>query len=390
MKLLQQKNYNKDLARALSDSFEITATGLYLLEITASARSWWQNTVTMRSFLKKDSLTVLLDNKLIIPLQKKKLLAEDFWNGNILKGHDQTVYVVMALDVGTHSLSFTVHSGPFLDHMALYRIDNQEIEFKNLKPKKRDRIPWLIFLLNESISISSLAISATTEKQHGNDDNDLRLSLDGTIIKNESAKSHRDWFWCGKILNGTSKKFQKHFDNNASPTRINLDADGTPIIDSLIITVSQKKAQHQLFTIKDVRPYTHKGTNGKENYNRFDQEIVDAVNHWNKEFDDEYPPPEQLHPNLVKAMIYIESRMGYFESNGYPSYPDVMQVADPDNPAIYALNKRRDKNGRLEIEYVWKQGEIVELDYKGKASGESSHESIVWGTRWLYHKAQRG
>lgn len=390
MKLIQQNEYKKELIQAFSDSFKIDVSGLYVFAITASARSWWQNTKTMRSFLNKDNLTILLDNRPIIPFQKKKLHADDLWNGNILKGHDQTVYGVVHLDAGTHSLSFIAHGKPILDHITLFRSENQEIELKKLKPEKRDRIPWLIFIFNESVSLSSLTIKAAAEKHRGDDDDDLRLSLNGDIIKNDGSHTHRDWYWCGKDLKGISKTFQKNFDKDALTTRIDLDADGAPVIEMLTLMVSSKETLTPLFTVKDVRTYVVKGAHGREDYNRFDQEIVDAVNQWNTEFDDEYPPPEPLHPNLVKALIYIESRMGYFETNGYPSFPDVMQVADPDNPAIHTLNNDgwRDKKGRLAQEREWKSGAVTIVDYKGRAQGATSKESILYGVRWLYHCAQ--
>ncbi len=253
----------------------------------------------------------------------------------------------------------------------------------------RDRIPWLVFIGANSISLSTFSITATAEKRQ-QDDDDLRVSIDSAIIKNDSTNAHHDWYWCEKILKGAPKIFKKDFDKNVSPIRIDLDADGTPVINTLEITVSSKETRPLIFTAKDVRPYTFKGVNDREDYNRFDTEIVDAANHWNLAFNDRYPPPELLHPNLVKAMIYVESRMGYFETGGYPSYPDVMQVANPSNPAIHALNNDgwRNTKGVLAQEREWKDGAIATLDYKNSANGMSSGESILWGTRWLYHCAQ--
>lgn len=142
---------------------------------------------------------------------------------------------------------------------------------------------------------------------------------------------------------------------------------------------------------KKLRLYTYRGVSGKEDYNRYDSIIQKVVARWNKEFcDDRYPPDEPLDPNLVKAMIYIESRMGYFQSSDYPAYPDVMQIADSRNPAIHTLNNDGWKNekGVRARESEWSMGSISTLDYRGKANGASPKESILWGARWLYHRAQ--
>ncbi|MBI4272447.1 hypothetical protein HY621_01180, partial [Candidatus Uhrbacteria bacterium] len=238
----------------------------------------------------------------------------------------------------------------------------------------------------EGISLSSLSITAKAPRS-GKDDDDLKLLIYVVTEKNTDTKAHRDWYWCGKVLKGEGKKFQKDFSDNDLPTRIDLAADGKPVIARLMIVL---KKRHHLFTLNDVKTYSYKGLSGHEDYNRFNTDILHAVNLWNAEFDDDYPPPEPLHPNLVKAMCYIESGIGYFETRGYPSLPDVMQIANPDNPAIHTLNNDgwKSKKGILAQEREWKVGGVTLLDLKGKANGASPEESILWGTRWLYHCAQ--
>ncbi|MDP2766905.1 MAG: hypothetical protein Q8O41_05575, partial [Candidatus Methanoperedens sp.] len=131
-----------------------------------------------------------------------------------------------------------------------------------------------------------------------------------------------------------------------------------------------------------VQQYIYKGINGNEDYNRFDKDIKEAVDYWNGVFaKQEYPPKELLDYNLVKAMIYKESRMGYYESEYYPAYPDIMQVGNEGDPALRTLN------GKLE-EWELIDGEEKQLNYYGKANANTPQDSIYWGIRWLYHKAQ--
>ena len=141
----------------------------------------------------------------------------------------------------------------------------------------------------------------------------------------------------------------------------------------------------------ELRPYNSRKSG--ENYNRFDTDIINAVNDWNNEFSkQDNPPPILLDPNLVKAMIYVESKMGYFETkkNAYPSYPDIMQVADPLNPAIYTLKNIFNPNpsvNKIATEYEIVNGEEILLEYK-EINIIQHKDSIYWGIRWLYHKAQ--
>jgi hypothetical protein len=123
-----------------------------------------------------------------------------------------------------------------------------------------------------------------------------------------------------------------------------------------------------------------------DKFNKYDEEIARAVGYWNGFFlSQRYPPPELLDPNLVKAMIYVESRLGYgISSTGHPSLPDIMQVGNPGDPALRVLNN--DKNKPTESEAY--SGRITAVDYKGDVRVTTSYESVHWGVRWLYHKAQ--
>jgi hypothetical protein len=139
------------------------------------------------------------------------------------------------------------------------------------------------------------------------------------------------------------------------------------------------------------RPQVYVSPN-KKDYNRFDTEITNAVGEWNDEFfNQEYPPLIPLDPSLVKAMIYVESVIGYGKQKHYPSYPDVMQVADPANDAIYALKNIFNSNPgkkKMATEYEVFNQQLKTLKYKD-ANGNSPERSIHFGVRYLYHLAQK-
>lgn len=113
---------------------------------------------------------------------------------------------------------------------------------------------------------------------------------------------------------------------------------------------------------------------------------IDTTLYWNDFFlTQECPPSKPLDPNLVKAMVYYETGMGYHEGPNDP-YPDVMQVGDPKNPAIGALlgetpaNEFIDRNNYGHISYSYPVGKTP--------NAETPAESIFWGVRYLYYRAQ--
>ncbi|MEK7607691.1 MAG: hypothetical protein AAB484_02075 [Patescibacteria group bacterium] len=137
----------------------------------------------------------------------------------------------------------------------------------------------------------------------------------------------------------------------------------------------EAKVQDEAIVIKK---YSYRSVNEDEDYNRYDDLIGEIVDYWNEEFSKEADtPPEFLDPNLVKAIMYQETRVGHDErKNGFV---DVMQVGYPGDPALPTL--------RGEFPEYWiHNGKEIPLKYDARI--ESVRDSIMWGVRWLYHKAQ--
>ncbi len=151
-----------------------------------------------------------------------------------------------------------------------------------------------------------------------------------------------------------------------------------------VFLITLEAEQSQPVSVIKPKPY-NPGPNG-EDYNLYDTFIAETVYQWNQEFNAQInSPPVLLDANLVKAIIYVESKMGHYpvKKDRYPSHPDIMQMANPADPAIHVL---RD-DGIKKTEYEIQEGKIVRLFYPD-ANGNSPQESIKWGVRWLYHKAQ--
>lgn len=383
MKSIKSFAYNKNISHSFNEKISVNQAGIYAIEITASAKSWWQNTITRRSFLLKDSLTIVFDGlDIISSLKKKKLLADDIWNGNILQGHELTLYLLTHLEAKQYTLSCNIHGQPFIKNINVSDLENQSFELKQLAPKKRDRTPWLTLLIGERLTLTSLSIVARAEKRSWDDD-DLSLRIDGALVWNEDARVHKEWYWCGKSLKGVVKKFSKQFDVTEAPSRINVSADGTPEIEKLSCILQLSQSQN----ISRRRPRLYKPGQRGENYNIYDDFIAEAVERWNKEFlSKDIPVPEPLDPSLVKAIAYQESRLGYgANSVNYPAYPDIMQVGDVRNPAIHVLQSEK---GFEEYEWNDTLGKSVIMSFDHSIAIKKPEDSISWGVRWLFHKAQ--
>lgn len=397
MELVKEEKISKTLTSSFDFEFGVSGRGFYLIEINAKAKSWLQNLLKFISFFKDDDLAVKIDGVEFPKLDGRRGLfdGEAAWSGNNLCGLRKTAAFFIVLDSGIHVLSFLVDQNPYLENIKIYRLENQgKINYlpQNNPAQDGNRRHWLAIVLVR-LALENLSIKASA-KNYETDDDDLKLIIDGRIEKNTESKSHSNWFWCGRALKGAPKEFNRDLNLPESPLHyLELWADKSPQLQDIALKLSVKQT-FTAFGRNSVMAYTHKGVSGKEDYNRFDREILDAVNFWNNFFlSQKYPPETPLDPNLVKAIIYIESRMGYYErGDDYrPSYPDVMQVGNPEDPATHSLNNDgwvSPESGKIAREYEWQDGKVAVLDYKGEANPETPAESIKWGVRWLYHKAQ--
>jgi len=388
MRSILEEKFNKYIKNEFVYDFDISETGLYVIEISSQAKDWLRNTLKFISFFQDDDLAVKIDNGEFPKLNGKRGLfdSEAAWNGNKLKGHSQINIFFIHLDAGKHTLRFIANQSPFLETVRIYQVANeQNVVFepvKNYQIESGNRRPWLIFIL-VNLELERLKIQANANQKQGDDD-DLQLKINGERQINDTLKSHKYWYWCGRVLKGQSKTFDKKLNLAAGLHYIELWADNTPVLESVEMALirKDKKSGKDSF----ITPYTYKGVGGSEDYNRYDTTIETVVDDWNNEFlNQTEPPPTLLDPNLVKAIIYIETRMGYYENEAddYPSYPDIMQVANPQDKAIHVL---RD-DGKENTEYEIIKGKLKRL-FEQEANADTYQESIKWGVRWLYHKAQ--
>ncbi len=190
-----------------------------------------------------------------------------------------------------------------------------------------------------------------------------------------------------KISINLETTFPQQFSYNVFVNEKGLNLKNRRAIFEIILEVTLEESGVSL----ELKAY--RSDSGGNNFNLYDNEIKEAVEHWNNLFSKQInPPPVQLDPNLVKAMVYVESRMGHYKTKDgvHPSYPDVMQVADPLNPAIYTLKNIFNPNpsvNKIATEYEIIDGKKVPLEYK-EINIIQPRDSIYWGVRWLYHKAQ--
>jgi len=240
---IKEEKISKEITGKYSCSFIFPEDGLYLIEIIASAKSWWQNFKSSRSFFKDDDIFLYLDNKELTTSKNEKKDARSAWDGNELKGLERTVLIAAYLTKGKHVIDLKSDQSPYLKSISISKIKEKDKiiytpKNNNLVQKSEGR-PWLSYIILD-LFITKLSITAQTNKNR-KDDDDLKLIINGEIQKNKNKHSHRDWYWCGKILKGENKTFSKDINSQVKQFNLDLYSDETPLLSKIEIGIKEPK-----------------------------------------------------------------------------------------------------------------------------------------------------
>lgn len=250
MDQIKKSKLNLKIKKTYNYAFEISENGTYLIETIASAKSWWQNLKEFKSFFQDDDLAVKIDNLEFPKLNKKKGLfdGEVAWNGNNLKGLSKTSIFVINLSKGAHTLEFLSDQEPILESVAIFENNETEINYvpgENNPAQDGDRRQWMT-MIPINIALKNLSITASANKNQGsNDDDDIKLLVDGVIQTNETEKSHKNWFWCGRVLNKAEKEFNQILNLESDLHYIELWADRKPFLKSIKLSLNDQMAPEE-------------------------------------------------------------------------------------------------------------------------------------------------
>jgi hypothetical protein len=242
MNQIKKETLNLEIQNSYAYTFEIPADGIYLIEIIASAKSWWQNVKSFKSFFQDDDLAVKIGAIEFPKLNGKRGLfdGEAAWNGKNLKGLSKTNALLIKLEKGLHVLNFLADQAPTLESIDIYQIDEIGLNYvpENNPAQDGNRRQW-ITLIPVNVSIKKLSIKATAKNYPDNaDDDDIKLILDGKIEQNNENKAHKNWFWCGRTLRGQEKEFSRELNWQAGLHYAELWADRMSSINEIKLVLN--------------------------------------------------------------------------------------------------------------------------------------------------------
>lgn len=225
----------------MTQAVDIETSGVYAIVISSKASAWWQNFPQfLKRFFQDDNLSVSLSG-----------YSEELkWNGNDLKGATQTNIFISAFTEGSYSLSFKSSQTPEVSTLSIFRITSTAVNVAEFLPtpvEDKDRRPLLKLLcLDQPLIALTLTASVLPGKVHPwsfFDDDDLKIVINGEVIKNELPKSHTDWFWCGRAQSNqdTSERTLTEKVDPRSKCLIEIFSDRTPKIEQFLLSFADKQ-----------------------------------------------------------------------------------------------------------------------------------------------------
>lgn len=238
--LISQLVKNRVVNESLTTPFTIEVSGIYAIVISAKASAWWQNFPQfLKRFFQDDNLSVSLSG-----------YSEELkWNGNDLEGATQTNIFISAFTEGSYSLSFKSAQTPEVSTLSIYGITSTTVNVAEFLPtpiEDKDRRPLLKLLcLDQPLAALTLTSAVLPGKVHPwsfFDDDDLKIVINGEIIKNELPKSHSDWYWCGRAQSNqdTSERTLTEKVDLSSKCLIEIFSDRTPEVKNLVLSLGTR------------------------------------------------------------------------------------------------------------------------------------------------------
>lgn len=229
--------------------FEIVEDGLYLIEIIASAKSWWQNLKGLRAFFNDDDLAVKIDDVEFPKLNGKGGLfdSEAAWNGNNLKGLKKTNIFIVQLSSENHKIEFIADHSPYLESIRIEKAPDANIvkyiPDKNNPAQDGNNRHW-INLVFTGLPLKEISITAKADKRE-KDSDDIKLIIDGEIQSNPNSEYFKNWYWRGSLENGKERAFQKEVNLQNNLHYIELWADRMPTLGKVEIVLNQIEEQEE-------------------------------------------------------------------------------------------------------------------------------------------------
>lgn len=170
---------NKRTINKVEDiNFTVNSAGIYIIKIAARATN-------------TEILKVKID-------QKEYVNKPAIFSGRELKGLKKSVFWVLSLNSGSHTVSLIPQSAGTLEQIKVYPF-TRELLINN-QAEDGDRRPWITFVL-VGLGLTQIVVNLTLKRRF-RDSDDVKVVIDGQTKRNTRSLLHKLWYFVASIFLG--------------------------------------------------------------------------------------------------------------------------------------------------------------------------------------------
>lgn len=233
MQLVRQENFKRKMTEKFDYNFDIEKEGLYLIIISARARSQKQISDEATD---DDDLRIEINGRKFPKLDnpQRYLDSPAAFSGGKLHNLKETIYFLINLSKGAHTLTFIPDNEPFLEELSIFGFPKPESEINldiNEVAEDGDCRPWITFALVD-LPLKQIQTEIKTERRRFDSD-DVKIIIDDEVKRNLRNTFRALWFWVGSFLKGAGETQTDSFDldlKRNEPHYIEFWADRMPTL----------------------------------------------------------------------------------------------------------------------------------------------------------------
>jgi len=230
MKRIYADNKSKKITQPENINFDVKTKSLHLIQIAAKTQSERQLSGT-----DDEDLRIELNHQKFPQLTNENRYFDSpaAFSGGTSKGLTKTIYFLVWLDTGPHTLRFIPDIGATLNELNIRQISNSaQLDELTLQVDNQaengDRRDWITFVLVNT-ALTSFTPELTLQRRFLDND-DVRVIIDGDTKKKHHNLRQKLWYFVASLIKGESQK--KKFTINFSSGLHYLEfwADRTPTL----------------------------------------------------------------------------------------------------------------------------------------------------------------
>lgn len=236
MELIFQDITKRKIEKIFNYPFQISKEDLYLIEISARARSERQ---IGEEETDDDDLRIEINSRKFPQLNNPTRYFDSpaAFNGGRLHNCKKTVIFLHQLSKGNHTLTLIPDREPFLEEIKTSKGEIKEGKLTlglDRQAEDGDRRPWYTFAFID-LPLKEITLDLSCQRRKWDKD-DVKIIIDGEIKRNlKEGILHKFWYWVGSFLKGGRQTDTFEVDLKKGVHYIELWADRMPILNQVIL-----------------------------------------------------------------------------------------------------------------------------------------------------------